>query len=340
MSAEVETEREAWYIGKYPKLKYPSHEVNDGLLAEGELVIMEKLDGGNFRFKFYEGGLLCGTRNHVLHKDGVALPEEDFPKAFRHVLRYLYDIIDFEVLESIEDDLGELWFYGEAMHKHSIDYDAWMGQEPAVDDDVPNFVGFDIYAVEQETWLSWDETVEVYDRLGLTTPRVCERTPVEEFNAETFEIPQSEYRTPDPGAETDFHRLGLAEGVVIRNDHLGMKAKLVHPEFKEVNAEVFGEPKKAQSEASKFVATYCTTARIRKTAHKLVDDPEYEYEALCMEMMRDLPREVLVDIMAEEGWDIITNDIDLDVDTKGEVRNRTSKKCARFLKGSLNSFSQ
>jgi hypothetical protein len=61
-----------------------------------------------------------------------------------------------------------------------------------------------------------------------------------------------------------------------------------------------------------------------------------------MEMMEDLPRRVIKDIFEEEGWNFICNqdnvEIEMDNDTKSEIRSKTSKKCARILKEEVNSW--
>lgn len=321
---------------KYPKIKYPSHEATDGLLAAGEVRFIEKYDGGNFRFRYKDGGLLMGSRNVEFSKQGDPLPYEEVNKAFRHVHRYLYNEVDFDALERHHEAYEDgLVFFGEAMHTHSIDYDAWDGQEPDIESDVPNFVGFDVFDRASGEFLDWDTCVDIYGDIGLRTAQVYQTVPVEDLtlsDLDEYEIPQSEFREPDPDTDTRFDRKGLAEGVVLRNDDTNVRAKIVHPEFKEKNAIAFEDKSKARTEAGKFIAQYVTTGRIRKHAHKIVDDPDTEYDDLEMSMMELLPRRVLTDIMEEEGWEILGNDIELTEDSKYEIRSKASKKCARILR--------
>jgi hypothetical protein len=126
---------------------------------------------------------------------------------------------------------------------------------------------------------------------------------------------------------------GSPEGIVARRVDGSVRAKKVTDDFKEHHSVSFDDPSKAQSDAAEFVATYVTEPRITKAAHKLVD--EGEYDRLEMPMMEDLPRTVLVDVMAENGWNLLTSggfEAVWDDDFKSEVRSKVSKKCARVLK--------
>ena len=82
---------------------------------------------------------------------------------------------------------------------------------------------------------------------------------------------------------------------------------------------------------------FVTEARIMKEAHKLVD--EGEYDSLRMEMMEDLPRRVLQDIMEEEGWNLLRDEhnfkCEFDEHFKSSVRSKASRMCARTLKEEL-----
>lgn len=325
---------------KYPSIRYPGDEETHGIFADGTLHILEKIDGANFRFKYHNGGLYCGSRNvEFVDKSGDSidlLPIEEVNEQFRHVIQYLYTVIDMAELSSVyaADDESRPVFFGEAMHVHSIDYDAWEGQEPAVDGDFPNFIGFDIWDPAKEKFLHWDLVSAIYGGLGLETVPVVETTPATGFDPDEYDIPQSAYREADPDVDTEFDRDGLAEGVVLRNDDTGHRAKLVHDSFREKNAIAFNHAKKAQSEAGRFVATYVTDARVRKQVHKLVDEGDWDEPE--MPMMPELVPAVMKDVMAEEGWTILQDDIDLTEETKGEIRSKASGKCATVLQTMVN----
>lgn len=300
-------------MDKFPKIRYPNDEQTDGLLA-GNVVVTEKLDGANFRFMWDDDGQLrIGTRN-VLYD---STDDENIPHAFRHAIEYLQSSVE-------KEDAVELTgtFYGEAMHLHSIEYknidyvNPHKGsRHPPVDEGVPNVVVFDRKV--NGDWCAWDDVVKTAERLGLEHVPVLERGSPDDC----------EFTVPD---ESVFG--GPPEGIVIRRDDGSVRAKKVTDDFKEKNSVAFEDPSKAQSDAAEFVAMYVTEARIEKMVHKLVD--EGEYESIKMEMMEQLPKRVLSDVMAEEGWDLLTNNFEAewDSDFKSEVRSKASSKCARVCR--------
>lgn len=295
---------------KYPKIRYPS-DVDD-LLEDGTINVVEKLDGGNFRFKYEDGVMYYGTRNHIY------TDIDDVPKMFKPVVKYIEETIDWEVLT---EKMPGVWHYGEAMVPHTLSYDR---------ENTPLFIGFDVYVPNSDYWLRYRAAKDVFDQLGFEmAPLVGSYDEPRELPS-TIEVPVSEYRVPDPDKEREIDQLGLAEGVVIRNEASGARSKVVHPEFKERNAEVFGDSQEPMTDAQKFVREYVTKARIRKHAHKLIE--QGHYDNMKMEMMERLPRRVLTDVMEEHAWEIFMSDYDLDSDARGSIRSETSQKCARVLK--------
>lgn len=303
---------------KFPKVRYPSDPETDGL-HNGEVVVTEKLDGANFRFTWDEDGdLVIGTRNHVHDPDGENVPH-DFSHAIEYVQERESDLWGFE----------DLVLFGEAMHRHSLVYDDIDWETPhkgsphvPLESDTPNVVLFDAW--RDGEWLDWDEFTDLIEPTEFETTRVLERGDPEELS---FDVPE----------ESMFG--GPPEGIVARRVDGTVRAKKVTEDFKETNAVAFEDPSKAQSDAAEFVAAYVTEARIKNVAHSLVD--EGRYEQLEMPMMEDLPREVLKDAMAENGWDLLTSggfEAEWDDDFKGEVRSKASKKCARVLKKEVQSF--
>jgi hypothetical protein len=297
----------------FPKLKYPNDPETDGVLA-GEIVVTEKLDGANFRFTWDDDGeLIVGTRNHEYHHD-----DENIPKAFEHAVEYVKDR---------ESDLwgyDDLTLFGEAMHLHSLQYDDVDYVNPSSGSpyfaDEPNVVLFDAW--QNGEWLGWDDFRDLIAPTRFEATRVIARGDGEWAKENgALEIPD----------ESMFG--GQPEGIVVRRTDGSVRAKKVSNDFKEKNAVAFGDPSKAASDAGSFVASYVTDARIEKEAHKLVD--RGEYENLEMAMMQDLPRNVLKDAVAENGWELLTSggfEAEWDDDFKAEVRSKASKKCARVLK--------
>jgi len=294
---------------KFPKVKYPNDPETDGLKAD-TVVVTEKLDGANFRFTWDdEGELWIGSRNHEYHHN-----DENIPKAFRHAIEYLQETVSYE------DGYEDYTIFGEAMHLHSLEYEDVEYTVPssgsAYFDSEPNVICFD--AQYDGEWMNWDNVVGIVDDMGLTLTDVLERGHPEELS---FDVPDESMFGGEP------------EGIVARRVDGSVRAKKVTDSFKEKNATAFNDKGKAQTDAGEFVATYVTDARIEKHAHKLIDSGEYEH--MEMQMMEDLPRNVLTDVMAEHGWELLTSgsfEGTWDDDFKAEVRSKASTKCARELR--------
>lgn len=303
---------------KFPKVKYPSHEKTDGLLND-DVVVTEKIDGANLRLKIEDGDIKIGTKNHSYDID-----DENLPKAFGHVVERVKGLPD----KTKRGLNGAGTFFGEAMHLHSLDYEDIDWETPnkgsphvPLESDHPNVVFFDWWQDGQ--WCDWRSLEDISKKLDLPLVRVLDKGDPDDVS---FDVPEQSMFGGPP------------EGIVVRRLDGCVRAKKVTVDFKEKNAVSFNNPAKAQSDAAEFVAMYITPARVEKMAHKLVD--RGEYDSLQMKMMEQLPKEVLTDVMAEEGWDLLTNDFEceFDDDFKGEVRSKTSKRCVRILKETIQEF--
>ncbi|PSP63197.1 hypothetical protein BRC77_07550 [Halobacteriales archaeon QH_8_64_26] len=99
------------------------------LLSGGHLWIQEKIDGANLRFELRESGrLVFGDRSRVY--------EEGVPEPYRHAARHVRERFDSEAFRAATETVGDITFFGEATHRHTIGYDF---------DRLPSFLGFDIY---------------------------------------------------------------------------------------------------------------------------------------------------------------------------------------------------
>lgn len=277
---------------KYPKLKYPA----ESDIQEGDPVIVtEKLDGANGRFTVKNGEILFGSRNVEFKKHGDPLPPEECNKQFQHAIKYVQENINLDTYEFYQSVYGDLTIYGECMHKHSIDYEAWEGKQPDIDSDIPNFVVFDIYS-ERDGWLSYYEVNVIVETLGLD--RAPEVDWMNTLDLDKVEIPQSEYREPNPDADNEFDQKGLAEGVVLTHaNDPDIRAKIVSEKFKEVNHSGGGGGSNKARDTHEFVEKYITLPRVRKHAHKLIDQDLYD--SLRMDMMKELHETVWEDAVEE-----------------------------------------
>lgn len=309
---------------KFPKIRYPGDSDADGILADN-IVVTEKFDGANFRVAFNSPeDFEIGTRNQ--HYEDPH--DENFPKAFIHTREWLKGL-PLETRSMLSSAGGT--FYGEAMHLHSLNYQdidwATPSSGPAhvpLDSNYANVYFFD-WMRDNGDWADWDDFMDFAISAAIPTNPVLYDGPPE---PSAIEVPEESMLGGPP------------EGIVVRRKDGSVRAKQVTEEFKERNAQSFNEPSSAQTSAGQFVAQFVTDARIKDTAHGLVEGGEYD--SLTMPMMADLPLEVLRDVMIEEGLNLMLDEYgfeaDFDADFKGEVRSKASKKCARVLKQEINDF--
>lgn len=286
---------------KYPKIKYLGDEENTGILTDGDyIVVQEKIDGGNFRFKIIDGELIFGTRNTILGPDSDRFI---FAKCIEYIKGKILESHNFFVSKG-KDVYNRYIFFGECCVKHTIGYD-WSR--------IPPFLGFDIYDTEKHCFLYADEAIRIFTTLNIpVVPEIY--TVIWKTDLYALDIPQSKYYN------------GKAEGIVIKNYSKQLFAKIVSPEFKEENKKAFGASKKhADNDDEKIVLAYCTNARIQKWICKLRDGGH----ALDMTMMTKLPLLVYDDIFEEQWREISKSNLTVSFRT---IRSMISKRCAVVLK--------
>lgn len=286
---------------KFPSLSYPNDKETDGLFADGTVVVQEKLDGANFRFKYSRAsGFTFGSRRtsgENLHRDQFADPIE-----------YVEENANRGKLEWYRETYGDLVFYGEAMIPHTISYD-W--------ETTPEFIGFDIWSVDEQEFLPTTDVYSIFEDVGLPTTPLIEKMDVSEWDGSDFEVPESEFYD------------GKAEGVVFKNHDTSTYGKFVTQDFKEKNQKTFGRSKKNQEKGYvKLSHQYVAQQRIEKAVHRLVD--ENEYDSIKMDMMVDLPEAVIRDMVEEEAGNIFMYE-NWTVDI-GEFRSNVSSRCAEVLR--------
>jgi hypothetical protein len=246
-------------------MKFPSipRVVNapDGLLEEGHLWLLEKLDGANFRFQLQQSGLiLFGDRSRV-YEDPDAIPAP-----YQHAIRHIREHLDRDALRSAVDTVEDVVFFGEAMHQHTISYD-W--------ERTPSFLGFGVWSVDAGAFYPFDTVERIFGRLGLEPVNAFEKEcRARYFDLDSYTIPQSNWYD------------GPAEGVIIRNKR-GQRAKLLHPEFREVDETV-----PVNASAGELATKYATQRRFEKLAAKLDDhDRSVTFDRLYERVLEDIVRE-------------------------------------------------
>ena len=287
---------------KYPKIRILGDRSNEGILTSpGKIVITEKVDGGNFGFYIEDNILHFCSHNQNL-TDSEQIEKTGIPKNWKAIE---------PVMKSWENDPTQFdesfYYYGESLQKHTIKYN----------DDIPGFIGFDIFDMRYDEFISYEFIKPIFEKMGLEFINViCELETDKEI---TIDYLKSLY-------QKSAYKEGSAEGIVIKNYDKQLFAKIVDDKFKEQNRKVFGhgEIKKSTNE-DKIVETYATSGRIEKIIHKLHD----EGNEIEMPMMKILFNKVVEDILTEEIIEIYHTYSMIDFKLLNKL---VSKKCAPILK--------
>lgn len=285
---------------KYPKVKVLGHKDNQGVLNPlCKLVLQEKIDGSNTRFCIQDGKLIFGSRNVILG-DG----DDGKYGQFTRAIKYIKETVNPKNVD------GKYIFFGENIRKHTIEY-KW--------DDMPPFLGFDVYDIENEKFLRWDNAKKMFEDLGLQfVPIVAEG--YYRKDDKVFDLINDTKKYPSKYAVD-----GIAEGIVIKNISRQIYAKKYSERFKERFKEKFGKPKKeSENDNERFVSIYATNQAIEKQVFKLMD----EGHELDRKMMQHLPMKVWFDIWEEEWQDIIMKRWKLDL---YKIKKMVAKRCLQVL---------
>jgi hypothetical protein len=272
-------------LKKFPKVRPVGHPDTDELTEPGQIFVQEKMDGANFRFTREGDRILFGSRN-VIYRN-----EKDIAKTFRHAVEHVRNTVD-------PSDLRDsVTYFGEAMHKHTLDYD-W--------DNTPSVLGFAAYDHESGSFIRWTTAKAEFERIGLSTVPEVETLSNDELTSD-YDIPQSEYYD------------GKAEGVVFWHEN-GTRAKLRSEAFKEKHDSPTSDPEDYEGHAV-LVNKYCTDTRIDKRINDLLD----EGHTLGRKLMGEgLPQAVSRDILEEEAHEIVA--MNETVNLK-DYRSLVAEKC-------------
>lgn len=271
----------------------------EDLFERGHLWILEKVDGANVRFQLQESGYLrFGDRSRVYEPDAI-------PDQYQHAVRHVREHLDREALRNAVDDVESVVFFGEATHHHTIDYD-W-GR-------TPSFLGFAVWSARENAFRPPDAVEGIFEKLGLQPVHAVEReVRAQDFDANSYSIPESAYYD------------GPAEGVVVRNK-TGGQAKLLHPDFREVEETV-----PVDAPAEELADRYATRRRFEKLAAKL----ESRGEPVTVDTLYE---RALEDIIREEHKQLYHGDASVDVNGDASVdvkafRSTVAALTREFLDG-------
>jgi len=206
------------------------------LFEEGHLWLFEKVDGAQLRFQLQEAGFLrFGDRSRVYDP-------EDVPDPYQHAVRHVRNRLDRDALRAAVDDVESVVFFCEAMHQHAIDYD-W--------ERTPSVLGFDVWSAD-DGFRPLVSITDIFEGLGLQAVNTFEReVRARDFDPVSYTVPESAWYD------------GPAEGVVVRNKR-GERAKVLHPDFREVDETV-----PVDAPAEDLAAKFATPRRFEKLVAKL-----------------------------------------------------------------------
>lgn len=297
-------------FAKYRKIYIIGHDENKDIFTNpsDEIVIEEKIDGGNFRFYISKkGDVIIGSRTQQLTDNKGK--DTNMNKMFKSCSDFIRQQLKGKSLKQY----GHLIFYGENCVKHTINYD-W--------NKMPIYLGYDIYNTDTKQYVHHNVAVELFKTLGLEFVPIIKTLKAKDIPKIDDElVPISKY-----ALESAQDR--KAEGVVFKNYNKQIFAKYVRDRFKEKNAEVFGGSprynKIGDTDNAEFVFKYCTNARIEKLIMVQID----EGKPLDMTIMGDLIRNTYEDIISEEWHEILTSNWKLDF--KG-IRKALAPRCRAVL---------
>jgi len=268
---------------------------------DDEIVIEEKVDGGNGAFWLEEGIIHVSSRNRDLTKEH----DEKTFKVQREEL--------MKILESQKENINSNYiYYIEWMQKHTISYGK----------DIPPIIGLDILPIEgafgKKPCFIGRRAKEIeFAKISIPCVNLKGIFKVKELTDDLYKqfLEKSAYYDGKPE--------GLCLKLYGRTNVWGRQifAKMVLDEFKEMNRAVFGGLKKDTSDTFKIVDTYCTEARIRKRVLALTNEGGYP---LDRKLMHFLPIAVCQDIFKEETGDILKNYKDISL---GTLKQLVAKKC-------------
>jgi len=300
---------------KYLKIYTFGHDENKEIFKdpEDEIVIQEKIDGGNFRFMIKDDKVIFGSRTQQITDDegNEVNVSKDFNRVVLFVRNRVEEAKKQQNIKSFKF-LENFIFYGEACHKHTMSYN-W--------EKIPPFLGFDVYDMKTNKFLDCGEAQALFASFNLEFVPIIDivkAKDIKEINDDI--VPVSRYALLSNPTQK-------CEGVVFKNAKKQIYAKYVRNEFKEENAKAFGGNPKYNNEGNNngdFIFKYCTNPRIDKIIFKLMD----EGNKLEMQLMKHLPKRVLFDIWEEHWQDIRDSNWVLDM---GDLRRKIPKRCVAVL---------
>lgn len=285
----------------YPKIHRLGKEETDGILNH-EIVVQEKIDGANISIFYLDDEVRCGTRTRMLPLDESF---NGFQEAVRKnkMLKLFFALYPDRIL------------YGEWLVKHTITYP---------DEAYRKIYLYDIYVINDDLWLPQDYVSEVAEYLNLEYPHVFVKGVLTEDQINEY-VGKSAIAPAGEGVV-----LKAEDYVNVFGDHA--YAKVVHQNFKEANAIVFGgNNKHSETYWEMYVVNkYCTTGRVMKIMQKLQSELP---EKLDLQHTPRMTATCYHDMITEEIWEIVKKVPKLDFK---HLQRLSNKKFAQLYHDILN----
>lgn len=300
--------------GTVDEIEHPEEEQTESydtsFFSCDELIIQEKLDGGNFRVRIDSDSTpIYGSRKNLF---GTEI--DNLNGFFKRPASYIQNTLTDELLNEVVSDYGSITIFGENMLYHAIDY-KW--------DEVPPWVVFDVWSHENERFIHFDTVKEIATTLGFETVPIIDKVEPSEFEIDDYK-----------NLKSVFNNDLTSEGVVVKDYTSQSFAKYVNEYFHEVSSQRWGNTQRDSEtgdglrkvDYTKYLnAKYVTNNRIEKHIRKLV----IEKNDLSMELTSDLIESVYHDIWEEHLYTIINSGKTVDM---SELRNGVSTRCRERLR--------
>jgi len=284
----------------YPKIHRLGKEETDGIL-DHDFIVQEKVDGANCSIFQLDGKVRCGTRTRML-------PEDESFNGFQEAVHGNFQLAMFFSREPNKI------LYGEWLVKHTITYP---------DEAYRKIYLFDIYDTATDSWVPQEEVKDWAEFLGLEYPHIFAVGKLTEEQINDF-VGKSAIAP-------------AGEGVVLKAENFVNKygdrvyAKVVHQNFKESNAIVFGgNNKHSETYWEMYVVNkYCTVGRVQKIMQKIQAETERK---LDLEHIPQVTGTCYHDMITEEIWEIVKKVPSLDF---RQLQRLCNKKFVQIYKDIL-----
>jgi len=269
---------------KYVNINRLKDKYAEGFKKDENITISEKIDGANASIQVKNGIVIARSRRNEL------TPTNNLQGFYEYVQKMNFELIK-QVLGS------DIILFGEWLVKHTINYPQ---------DKFKNFYVFDSYSISQNTYLPWEKTKEIAEKLNLNTVPIFYIGPFKDWDHVYSFVGKTEMNAEPTG-----------EGIVIKSQDRLNKAddgrtpsyvKIVCEKFSEVHHSKTQKPIDPEKIAEKqrleeMAKTIVTDRRVEKILQKFVEDgkiPEDWDEHNMRDIARNLPSAVYEDCVKEE----------------------------------------